>query len=206
MPATRLSRHGPSEGKIWALARLAWRSLLLTSAMLVASSCILAAPPEFRDPVRSRPLLEVYKAVPPITDIVVWSTGMMAIPFTIPVRSEDAGQDMIAYLVIDYGTGITTEQALSPLSSQRVPASTYDQSRDVSFRWLPNTSPGCHVISLLIAHFDSFLPLDLFHLDPAKAGDDAAIVSWWVNINPPNDATNTLENCPRSGLPKQPTQ
>jgi hypothetical protein len=203
VPATRLSRHGSNEGKIWALARLAWHSLLAASTMLVASSCILAPPPEYRDPVRSRPLLEVYKAVPSITDIVVWSTGMMAIPFTIPVRSEDAGQDLIAYLVIDYGTGVATEKTLS---SQRVPASTYDQSRPLQFSWLPNTSPGCHVISLVVAHFDSFLLKDQFHLDPAKAGDDAAIVSWWANINPLNDAANTLANCPQSGLPKQSTQ
>ena len=200
MPATRLSRRGSNECKIWAATRLAWRSLVVTSAMLVASSCILAPPPAYRDPVQTRPLLEVYKAVPPITDIVVWSTSKPSVTFTVPVRSEDAGEPLYAHTFLDYGTS-----SVQQLNIVKFAASTYaDQSRTVVVKGPPaTTKDGCHVFTVIVAHLSSFSAEDGFYLDPNTAGDDAAIVSWWMNINAPENATNTLMNCPRSGLPAQ---
>lgn len=163
--------------------------------MVIASSCIVADPPEYRDPVRTRPLLEVYKATPLISNIVVYTPNTPPINFSVPVRSEDAGEDLSAVTFVDYGTNVEKF-----VNIQTIAASTYDQSREIPLKWTP-TDDKCHVFSLIVAHVRSFLSGDGVHLDPDKAGDDAAIVSWWVNVNPPNNEVNTLRDCPRTGLP-----
>jgi hypothetical protein len=172
--------------------------------MFVATGCIVADPPEYRSAVQTRPLLEVYKASPATTDIVVWTQSSapmgVGITFTIPVRSEDAGEDLSAVSFIDYGTG----RSERPYLPKSFPASTYDdQSREIEFTWLPTTTStdGCHVFTIIVAHRSSFKPQDTNHLIPERAGDDAAIVSWWTNINPPNNSFNTLSNCPQAELP-----
>jgi hypothetical protein len=164
--------------------------------MLVAEACIVADPPEYREPVQTRPLLEVYKATPTIADIVVWTTGMPLINFAIPVRSEDAGEALNAVEFTDYGT--SKERFIN---GQTVPASTSDLSRDIVFTWTPSVTAGCHIFTLIVAHVSSFQKANNTHLDPTRAGDDAAIVSWWANINPPDNTVNTLMDCPRPGLP-----
>ena len=167
--------------------------------MLALESCVVADPPEYRAPVRTRPLLEVYEAVPSITDIVVWSTNGKPLTFTIPVRSEDAGLKMFAHSFLDYGT---SEE--DPLLIVTIDPSTYDQTRKIEMKGPPTTTrAGCHVFTVVVAHDGTFLEDDGFHLDPKKAGDDAAIVSWWMNVNAPDNASNTLVDCPRSGLPSQ---
>jgi hypothetical protein len=202
-PVTRLSRR-PARGLGFApVSRLARPSLLLLATMFVSSGCIVADPPEYRSAVRTRPLLEVYKASPSTTDIVVWTQASApmgaGITFTIPVRSEDAGEDLSAVSFIDYGTG----QSARPYKSQRYPASTYDQTRNIEFLWLPTSTStdGCHVFTIIVAHQSSFKNQDTNQLIPERAGDDASIVSWWTNINPPNSEFNTLRNCPQAELP-----
>ena len=194
-PVTRLSRSGRRISAIRAVFGLAWRSLLALSAMSFASSCIVADPPEYRDPVRTRPLLEVYKATPLISNIVVYIPNTPAINFSVPVRSEDAGEDLSAVTFVDYGTNVEKF-----VNIQTIAASTYDQSREIALKWTP-TDEKCHVFSLIVAHSRSFQSTDGVHLDTDKAGDDAAIVSWWVNVNPPSNEVNTLRDCPRAGLP-----
>jgi hypothetical protein len=164
--------------------------------MFVSAGCIVADPPEYREPVRTRPLLEVYKASPATADIVLWSSMSPPVTFTIPVRSEDAGQPLKAIAFTDYGT--SSEKFFQ---GQNVPASTYDVSRDITFKWTPTVTAGCHIFTVIVAHESSFQDRDNTQLDAEKAGDDAAIVSWWANINPPNNASNTLSNCPQSELP-----
>lgn len=175
--------------------------------LLVCPGCIVADPPEYHNAVQTRPLLEVYKAVPATTGVVVWTpmSSAIGITFTVPVRSEDAGEYLRTLGVIDYGTTLTP-RVINP---QRLPPSTYDQSRDINYTWLPTIGTsaqtpndnGCHVFSIVVAHESSFKNQDNNMLDPQKAGDDAAIVSWWTNINPPNNAVDTLTDCPETGLP-----
>jgi hypothetical protein len=63
-----------------------------------------------------------------------------------------------------------------------------------------NLDTGCHTVSLLVAHKSTFLASNNFLLDPTRAKTDAAIITWWVNVNPPPGALYTLDNCP---LPTQ---
>lgn len=200
---TRLSRLRAHRWRFAPVSRLARWSLGALATMFVSTGCIVADPPEYRSAVQTRPLLEVYKASPATTDIVVWSQASApmgaGITFTIPVRSEDAGEDLSAVSFIDYGTGRTAR----PYQASRYPASTYDQTRNIEFKWLPTTTStdGCHVFTIIVAHESSFKNQDTNQLIPERAGDDAAIVSWWTNINPPNSDFNTLRDCPQAELP-----
>ena len=39
--------------------------------------------------------------------------------------------------------------------------------------------------------------------DASKAVEDAALLTWTVNVDPPSDGVNTLLNCPSSTSPVQ---
>ena len=196
VPATRLSRQSRLGRPIRAVSHLAWRSLGAAVLMLTSQGCIVADPPEYREAVQTRPLLEVYKATPAINDIVTWSTTNPAVTFTIPVLSEDAGNNLRACAFTDYGvTGVARLVNAHP-----VPASTSAKSRDIVFSWRPEVSNGCHIFTIIVAHESSFSAGDSNELDPKTAGDDAAIVSWWAEINPDKSMPNTLTNCPQPAL------
>ena len=164
--------------------------------MLVSQGCIVADPPQYREAVQTRPLLEVYEASPVTNDIVVWSTMSPPITFSIPVLSEDAGHDLKAYAFTDYGV-VGVERLVS---GQTIPASTSEQSREIAFVWRPDVSNGCHIVTIIVGHESSFKANDITHLNPRTAGDDAAIVNWWAEINPDKNAPNTLTNCPQADL------
>jgi len=176
--------------------------------MLFAQSCIVADPPEYQAPGQTRPVLNVYSAVPTATRALVVVTTPPKNPtkFTVQVRSEDAGEPLRAVFWLDY----QIQPSLDPLqpgefrlNSQTIPASTYSNTgRTVVYSWNPMTTKGCHFLSLVVAHRDSFQLVDEDHLDPARANDDAAIVTWTVNVNPPPDGA--LENCPTKTDPSIP--
>jgi len=160
--------------------------------MLFSQSCIVADPPEYRTPGQTRPVLNVYSAAPTATQaLVVLTADKLPVRFTVQVRSEDAGEDLRALFFLDYQL-----PGQYKLISKSVPASTYDNvSRDISYDWPPSKDKrGCHFLSLVVAHRSSFLANDDDKLNPAKADDDAAIVTWTVNVDPPADFA--LENCP----------
>jgi len=73
--ATALSGRAARSRRTMGVLRLARLSLLGGSIMLLASSCIVADPPEYQSPVRTRPLLDVYGAAPPTNRVLVVSTN-----------------------------------------------------------------------------------------------------------------------------------
>jgi len=170
--------------------------------MLLASSCIVADPPEYLDPVRTRPVLDIGQTLPPTSQVLVVHAGDK-VSFAVPVRSEDAGEDLRAVFFIDQGPG-----SLGVFqNSQPVPASTYDDTspRSVTFDWTVPALPsfGCHLMTLTVAHRSSF---DTKHddvLDSKDHADDAAIVNWWLNAPDPSDLVtpdSTLVKCPTQGV------
>ena len=200
LAATRLSRRARNFQQISGIWGLAWRSLLLVSMTLGTESCIVADPPEYRAPGQTRPVLNVYSAVPTATQVLVVYTNKVRTQFTVQVRSEDAGDGLVGVFWLDY----QVHPGERKLNGFTLPASTYDNTgREVSFPWLPeNISDGCHFVSLIVAHSKTFLKNDNDRLDPTRADDDAAIVTWTVNVNPPPDMS--LPNCPTNMLPTVP--
>lgn len=201
VPVTRLSRRARHLHRINVILRLAWRSLLLFSIMLVEGSCIVADPPEYQAPGQTRPVLNVYAAQPTATRALLIPTNGVNKPitkFNVGVRSEDAGEPLRAVFFLDYQMRANLPQQAGEklLVSKTIPASTYDNpGRVVQYEWPSAASDGCHFMSLIVAHRSTFLEEnDEAHLDPDKADDDAAIVTWTVNMNPPEDGA--LLNCP----------
>jgi len=163
--------------------------------MLSSQGCIVADPPEYRSPQQTRPVLNMYSAVPPATHALVLSSTVQnntPTRFTVQVRSEDAGEDLRALFFLDYQL-----PGQRKLGGKQISASTYlDTGRDIRFDWAPDKKDaGCHFATLVVAHTDSFLKdIDDDKLDPAKADDDAALATWTVSVDPP--ANFALENCP----------
>jgi hypothetical protein len=183
------------------LARLS----LLSGLSMFASSCIVADPPEYLDPVQTRPVLDIGQADPGTSQVLVVKAGDN-VAFSVPVRSEDAGEDLRAVFFVDQGPG----SAGVFQNSQSIPASTYNvTNRAVTFTWtVPNNltpvggaagaGGNCHLLTLTVAHRLSFDPKHDDVLNP-KDQDDAAIVNWWLNTNPTTD-NSTLVDCPTKGV------
>jgi hypothetical protein len=164
----------------------------------MTSGCIVAEPPQYTDPVRTPPELNVYLATPPLTQVLSVYTPQGP-SFTVPIRSEDAGEDLSAIYFRDYNSA---DQRL--LNIQSISASTYNEiNRTIASTRLPvgDQDKGCHTVTLVVAHASSFQAKNKLQLDPAKAETDAAIITWWVNFNPPEDALNSLADCPTPVLP-----
>jgi hypothetical protein len=195
--ATRLSRHSRAVPGKRALLSLAWPSLQWLSIMTLVSSCIVADPPTYTDPGVTRPELAAYGAKPPVYLVVVVQSSDMP-TFSVPVRSEDAGDQLVANFYLDYGTSNATY-----LGNQLLPPSTYNDTsdREISFTWTTvaafstQSQKGCHSVSAVVAHFKSF-SMNTQHIEPDVAERDAALITWWVNVNPDPGALTTLLNCP----------
>lgn len=199
---TRLSWRGSSALGFGAIFALAWRSLLGLSTMLVLPSCIVAEPPEFTDAVRTGVFLDSQSAVPRTDNVlVVFKNDMLGVPITVPVRSEDAGEDLYVRFFLDYGVPSVEVR----LGGYPLPPSSYDDTkRAASLQFVPrsSTSKGCHLLTLIVAHKSSFkLTGDDSYLDPMTSSSDAAILHWRVNVDPDIDNLNTLINCPVSTQP-----
>jgi len=209
---TRLSRRIGKMPEIIGVLGLAWRSLSLASIMLFAGSCIVADPPEYRAPGQTRPVLNMYSAVPTATQALVIdaSTGAhAALSFTVQVRSEDAGEPLRAVLFLDYQmkAGIDpNHKGEDILVPKTIPASTYDNvGRFFTHTWQPMNVKGCHFLTLVVAHRSTFQEnVDELHLDPRYADDDAALVTWTVNVVTSATDETTLASCPSREEPTVP--
>ncbi|HET7539499.1 MAG TPA: hypothetical protein VFK05_06495 [Polyangiaceae bacterium] len=172
--------------------------------MVFVEGCIVADPPQYQTPLRTRPVLDVYGAQPTATHALYVYTDtptVQAPKFTVGVRSEDAGEPLRAVFFLDYQMPQRgTQRGEYKLVSKTIPASTYDnKDRVAEYTWTPMTTKGCHYLSLVVAHRSSFLESDEDHLDPRYADEDAAIVTWTIGLDPP--IGGALENCPTADNP-----
>ncbi|MEO8905610.1 MAG: hypothetical protein ABI488_24005 [Polyangiaceae bacterium] len=177
------------------MARL---SLLGGSIMLLTSSCIVADPPEYQEPQRTRPTLDVYRATPTTSRVLVVNTNDL-VRISVPLRSEDAGESLTGVFLVDYNAG--SSGLLQNV--QKIAASTYaDDQRAVTLDWtVPSLMDGCHLLSLIVAHGSSFKDNPSYALNADAANGDVAIINWYVNLNAAAGETSTLMNCPTPGIP-----
>ena len=197
--ATRLSHPKPHScaiqpRKTW-LARLSLVCLLSTSL----SGCIVADPPEYEDPGRTPPFLNLALATPRILDLQIIDHSDNNpvnddFEVNVPVRSDDKGEELWAYLHLDYSY---PNPPVTKPGRKSISASTLsDLSRriDVSLD-LPSTVKGCHQATLIVGHWKSFdFSTDL---PRPTAKDDIAIATWWLNIiTDPNADPYDATDCP----------
>lgn len=177
------------------LARL---SLLGALAMVLLPGCIVADPPQYEDPGRTPPFLNLALATPRVVDVQVINRSDNnfandGFTVSVPVRSDDQGEELLAFVHLDYSYVLKSEV----LGKNKLKASTLsDLSRKID---VPLTIPaglsGCHQATLIVAHESSWdFPTDLPY---PTAKDDTAIATWWLNvITDPNADPYTLTDCP----------
>lgn len=174
---------------------LARASLLAVLTMPFLSGCIVADPPQYEDPGRTPPILNLVRATPRIVEPYLQDRSdpstKETMPLEVPVRSEDQGQDLIFAIHVDY-----TYPASRWLTGGSLPASTLsDTSRKITLYVPLQGILGCHPLTLLVAHEKQW---DLGVNAPKPGGeDDTALATWWVNALPSSGGdAYTLADCP----------
>jgi hypothetical protein len=159
--------------------------------------CVVADPPDYGRTDQTPPLLLLGLADPNVHEVLHKKKGE-SVPFKVPVRSEDAGDDLFAQLFLNY----KLEGEDNPRFT-RVRASTFDdQEREVRITWNVPARQGCQQLSLVVTHFSN---LDEGNL-PIRAAD-TAIATWWINIDDVDDPVLDPENaswmgkCPKAAAP-----
>lgn len=191
-PATGLSDpDGPGRRDLGRIGALARESLICVVYMFAASGCLVAEPPEYQAPAQTPPILDLFRADPPLRQVLARPYDE-PINFNVPVRSEDAGDPLLATVHLDWGF----PEAAPQNENIEISASTFDdQTRVITFDWeaKQQVSEGCHQLTLLVFHKSN---LD-FARQRSLDTDDQAIATWWLNVLGPNNTVpRTLQNCP----------
>jgi hypothetical protein len=162
--------------------------LALVVGSLSATGCLIAEAPSYGAPRRTVPVIGDVNPLPSLFLNV--RTGER-LPFTMNVRSEDAGESLVAVWVVDYEH--PREVRLGP--TKEVPPLAADQPKLLGCDFIPNAlvTKGCHSLTLLVMHKSSY---DIFALGPTDRGleDDVAAITWFVNVE--NDGSDTPVSCP----------
>ena len=190
--ATRLS--GPARTRSassWLFLGLA-RLSLLGACLLTLQSCLVDDPPPFPESSQTPPRLNYHDAVPPLDQVIVATSQVDTIKFTIPVASEDAGERVVGFLLIDY-RGEDTPR-IAAFGSLEPSTLTATDRPPLSLGWqVSGVTPGCHRLTLRVGHVSS-LPEAGFH--PTVNATDIAEAYWWMNVDTDPALGNSLTDCP----------
>lgn len=182
------------DARSWGLAR---RSLLYGSmaVALLAAGCVVADPPPFSDPAKTPPVLSLGEANPPVYQIQPLSltSETKLVLINVPVRSEDAGDDLVALLFVNWN--VASNETASPIAKAREPASTFnDTGRSIEMVWdYQKTTPGCWQLTMLVTHESNYDWIRSSYGNPA----DIAIATWFFNVEDDPPGTNPLSGCPK---------
>jgi hypothetical protein len=149
---------------------------------LLAAGCVVADPPDYGVPRQTPPFLDLNNADPSVFGLVKLESGGPG-SVTVRVRSEDAGDPLVAQLFFNYATG--TQRTAG--TNLKIPASTFDDtSRSVTVTYfVPTDLKGCQQLSLAVQHFSTYGSSDT---------SDVAIATWTVAID--LDDSDLVSDCP----------
>jgi hypothetical protein len=174
------------------LAVLAW------SALLTASGCFFSPRPLPGDPEAERPNLNLSGAVPPVSQVINVSHGSTPISFTVPFTSVDGGQGVWWFLWANWGLeGARRERhGEVPHQADLDPAmgGAGATERSIQFSWTPSRDieSGCNQLTLFVTHAQN---VNFTNLHPTDFSQ-AAIATFWVNVDAPLGEGQTLVDCP----------
>jgi hypothetical protein len=170
---------------------------LLSLASLSGTGCIVAEPPDY-GPAQRSPIF-MYNPFPNPYSLQVLkqaSTGTPPVSTTVrfgaTVRSEDAGEQIVALCYFDYnhaGSSYIFPKVLPPL--------TLEDERQIAFDITPSRDlgVGCHTITIIVMHYSSW------NQDAAKFDgppDDLAQETWFVSVDDGPDGSIKVQDCPLS--------
>jgi hypothetical protein len=187
-------------------ACVARTSLACVFVLASATSCLITESPSFEPVKRSRP--QLLESTTPTTQVfkVVRGDNSAFDPnpatFFADVISEDAGDDLSAVLLIDYGVGDGGE--LSPpwkdvsVGDAVTPGTLQDGRRPISISWtrLLQRKPGCHTVTMLVTHQHRQQNPDFYC---PKDPDDFDTLTWLAVICETSSGSEPdcdLSNCP----------
>lgn len=192
--ATPLSCRGPHAMPLRSffcrLARLSLGAVLVS----MLSGCLVEDPPPYTEPQQTPAWLDLRQAVPLIDQVLVRSRGDR-VPFNVPVRSEDAGDDLFAFLLLNYMGESTNPRVLD--IAQLKPSTFDDPDReDIVFDWTVDATvpEGCQRLTLLATHKAN---LNLAAgLPEVFDKSDVAMAVWWADIGRDVQNSARLQECP----------
>jgi len=159
------------------------------------TGCLVADPPLHEAPEKTPPILDLARAIPLVTQVQRVSTTDVVpeLHFSVPVRSEDQGDQLLALFFLNFGEASQSPQ----LPITRVASGSFeDESRSIEKSWnYAGMSQGCHQLTLMVTHESNF---DLVTFE-AVDKSDLAIASWWVGVNDEPTGSVSLHDCPSQG-------
>jgi len=183
-PSFRLLGHlaRGSHGKLGMLVALAFGCPALTG-------CLVADAPEYGPPQKRPPVIDSQSVAPSPYETYLINESSPPMNINVPVRSEDAGDDLVGALYVDYNAD--EEPAFW---DQPIPASSFDDlERSWSYTFRPDSrvERRCgHKLTLFLMHASSF---DGTRKIPKDVPWDIASVTWQLNVFPDN--ANVIESC-----------
>jgi hypothetical protein len=149
-------------------------------------ACLWPEPPEYREPEQTHPRLWN----PSPTDLqILHVSSDERVTISVSLESEDAGEELVAALYLNYG--VKGRQS-GPLLPRTVSPGTQGHERTIDMApWMvPNRgTPGtCEPLTLIVTHrtnCDEWLVL-------LEDNEDVDKVTWWLDIN---DSEQTLGEC-----------
>ncbi|HVY29275.1 MAG TPA: hypothetical protein VHB79_22100 [Polyangiaceae bacterium] len=151
------------------------------------SGCLVDDPPPYPEPKQTPPRLDTSTMQPPMGFILNVNTNEQ-VPFRVNVSSEDAGEPLNAFLLLD------NKDPPDELFARPLPATTLDDtSRYFNVDWtVRRVSPGCHRLLLRVAHAGNLPDSAATPLNNA----DVAEVAWFVQVDADPSEANALTDCP----------
>ena len=177
------------------------RGALLPVVVTALTGC-LDGTPEYVVPTRAPPVIITSQVLPSTMGLQrIDDTQPPLLPFDVPFRSEDAGEELAWFLVRDLNPA---ESRLNQVNIQNgtLPADPrpFDEQeeRNFTFNWtwtVPDGLVGCHTVTFILGHASATSTRRSSHRDPARAPQ----VTWWFDFLEDGVDTVTSE-CPQPVL------
>lgn len=181
---TRLSRPSALFPVIGRNARLACLSL---SAPVMLAGC-LDPPPTYEAAERLPPVIQSWGVEPTLTRIVPIAATEEQVVFTVPFRSDDAGEPLKAFFIENIPQQVDFRFIIEekPVAADPRPFSE-QVDREVSFSWVTIGRTGCSTVTMLLSHASNFTR-GWQMTDPL----DSAQVTWTLEFL---DSSGTSQGC-----------
>jgi hypothetical protein len=153
--------------------------LALVLGSLSGTGCLIAEAPTYGAPRRTVPVIDDLSVTPPPSLFLYIQAGARQ-EFNMTVRSEDAGESLIAAWVVDYGHPM---RAIPLGATQEVPPRPADQPKTLTPYFVPNglVTKGCHSLTLLVMHHSSYNDVTRSPYEDV-ADDDVAAITWFIDV------------------------
>jgi len=160
---------------------------LSTLSPLGITGCLVAEAPEYGSPQRS-PIF-MFNVKPNTGSLQELNRMQVSVPFGATVRSEDAGEQIVATFFFDY------KHADERSDSWVLPPLTIEQDRDITFHVTPSRdfqeTNTCHTITLMVTHLSSWDQIAKRFKGPPE---DLASATWFISVN--DEGITLVKDCP----------